>query len=65
MHDLVMQKFSIPELSKMLLSTGNKYIEETNTWGDTYWGVCNGVGENNLGKILMSIRHCLLTLKEI
>lgn len=65
MHDLVMQKFSTPELSKMLLSTGNKYLEETNTWGDVYWGVCNGVGENNLGKILMSVRHCLLTLKEI
>lgn len=26
---------------------------EGNTWGDTFWGVCNGVGQNWLGKILM------------
>lgn len=64
MHDLIMQKFSKAEFAKMLLSTGDKYIEETNTWQDVYWGVCNGVGENNLGKILMSVRHCLSTLKE-
>lgn len=45
-----------PDLGEMLLSTGDKLLEETNWWGDTYWGVCDGVGENNLGKILMSIR---------
>lgn len=26
---------------------------EGNTWGDTFWGVCNGVGQNWLGRILM------------
>lgn len=24
--------------------------------GDTYWGCVNGIGENNLGKILMKLR---------
>lgn len=46
-------------LKEMLLSTGDNYLEETNTWGDTYWGVCNGNGQNNLGKILMDIRKNL------
>jgi ribA/ribD-fused uncharacterized protein len=43
-------------LAQKLLDTGNKTLIEGNTWGDTYWGVCKGVGENNLGKILMKIR---------
>jgi len=33
-----------------LLSTGNCEIQEGNYWGDTFWGVCKGKGENNLGK---------------
>lgn len=48
-----------PELASALLSTGTKYLEETNWWFDTYWGVCEGVGENNLGKVLMTIRDAL------
>ncbi len=43
-------------LREKLLATGDKYIEETNHWNDTFWGVCNGKGHNNLGKILMGIR---------
>lgn len=31
-------------------------IVEDNYWKDTFWGVCNGVGENNLGKLLMKLR---------
>ena len=31
-------------------------IIEHNTWGDTFWGVCNGVGNNMLGKLLMELR---------
>ena len=44
-------------LRDKLLSTGDKYIEETNHWKDRYWGVCDGVGESNLGKILMATRE--------
>lgn len=43
-----------------LLGTGDAYIEETNWWNDTYWGVCRGVGENHLGKIIMMIRDEIL-----
>lgn len=34
-----------------------QYIEEGNTWGDTYWGICKGKGENHLGKIIMQVRN--------
>lgn len=60
MEQLVRQKFTGPksEMCKMiLLGTGDEEIIEGNTWGDTFWGVCNGIGENHLGKILMKIRE--------
>lgn len=56
MLSVIREKFKHPELSALLLSTGNAYLEETNSWNDIYWGVCNGIGENNLGKILMQVR---------
>lgn len=45
------------DMRESLLLTGNKYIEETNHWGDKIWGVCNGEGKSWLGKILMEIRE--------
>lgn len=58
MYQLNKQKFEWhPELRAALLATGDKYIEETNWWGDRIWGVCTGTGENHLGKILMRIRE--------
>jgi ribA/ribD-fused uncharacterized protein len=60
MSDLVEQKFKLnSKLRAQLLATGNEWLEETNTWGDTFWGVCNGVGQNWLGAILMSVREKL------
>jgi len=60
MTDLVRQKFfSSGALGQMLLDTGDAELVEGNTWGDTFWGVCDGKGENNLGKILMRTRACL------
>lgn len=57
MEELVRQKFTNNEdLKFKLLNTGELYLEETNGWSDFYWGVCKGVGENYLGKILMKIR---------
>lgn len=57
MYQLNLQKFSNhPELRRALLETGHKYLEETNYWGDVYWGVCKNIGENQLGKILMRVR---------
>ena len=49
-------KFADPELAAMLKATGEEELVEGNWWNDTFWGVCNGVGENNLGKLLMKIR---------
>lgn len=44
-------------LRKKLLETGDKYLEETNHWKDSMWGVdIKKGGQNNLGKILMKIR---------
>lgn len=57
MKDLVLQKFTKhKELREKLLATGDAHIEETNTWNDTFWGVCKGKGKNWLGKILMEVR---------
>lgn len=58
MYELVRQKFSSDDFGykSKLLATGDEYIEEDNSWGDTYWGVCKGKGENKLGKILMRVR---------
>lgn len=44
------------ELARMLLATGDAYLAEGNEWGDTYWGVCRGKGENYLGRLLMKRR---------
>jgi predicted NAD-dependent protein-ADP-ribosyltransferase YbiA (DUF1768 family) len=49
----------IPELTQNLLNTGNQVLIEGNTWGDTFWGVCDGNGENNLGKLQMQRRSGL------
>jgi ribA/ribD-fused uncharacterized protein len=60
MKDLVEQKFSNnPDLAEQLLATGNEELIEGNWWNDTWWGVCNGKGRNELGKILMQIRKKL------
>jgi ribA/ribD-fused uncharacterized protein len=56
MYQLNLQKFSINPLRNMLLETGEQEIIEGNTWDDTFWGVCNGVGSNHLGKVLMKVR---------
>lgn len=60
MEDIVYDKFyRNKDLKDKLLKTGDCYIEETNYWKDTFWGVCDGKGSNNLGKILMSVRNLL------
>lgn len=59
MKELVLQKFINPELREKLIKTDGNELIEGNTWNDTCWGVCKGVGENNLGKILMEVRELL------
>jgi len=57
MKDLLRQKFSQEPFRSQLLATGNCQLVEGNYWGDTYWGVCNGKGENILGNLIMTIRN--------
>lgn len=55
---IVRKKFSQhPDIQKKLIDTGDAELIEGNHWGDKYWGVCDGEGENHLGKILMQIRE--------
>lgn len=64
MNDLVRQKFSDPKLGALLLASGDQELEEGNWWHDTFWGVCKGVGRNELGKLLMTVRE-ELRLKQV
>lgn len=66
MYDIVRLKFvSNPELAKKLFETEDSILIEGNTWGDTYWGMCNGIGKNKLGRILMAVRKELFEIAEI
>lgn len=57
MYDICRAKFEQnADLRCKLLTTGDAMLVEGNTWGDTVWGVCQGKGENRLGKILMRVR---------
>jgi predicted NAD-dependent protein-ADP-ribosyltransferase YbiA (DUF1768 family) len=60
MEYVQMQKFlQYPDLANKLLATGDAELEYNITCGDTYWGIVDGVGENNLGKVLMKVRDRL------
>jgi len=56
MKNLIRDKFSSPFLMGRLLQTGDAKLVLNNKWNDKFWGVCRGVGENWLGKILMEVR---------
>lgn len=47
---------SDPYLRECLLLTGDEELQEGNSWGDIFWGVSGGRGQNHLGKILMHVR---------
>lgn len=65
MLELNMIKFIAHKyLRDRLLNTGNAYLEETNDWGDTYWGVADGKGLNMLGHILMTVRAYIRSVQE-
>jgi hypothetical protein len=64
MWDVNFYKFSEhSDLKEKLLATGDEELVEGNTWGDTCWGICNGKGDNHLGKTLMMIRNQLRLLE--
>jgi hypothetical protein len=79
MRDVVWQKFTRhEELKRLLLATGEKRLEEGNTWHDNTWGICHckgckalrergypySMGRNQLGKILMQVRAWILDNQE-
>jgi ribA/ribD-fused uncharacterized protein len=57
---LLRAKFTYSPLRQQLLATGAAHLEEGNTWGDRFWGVCGGEGENHLGRLLMQVRAEIL-----
>lgn len=60
MEELLRRKFSDSELGFKLVLTHPEPLVEGNTWGDTFWGTCEGQGENHLGRLLMKIREELM-----
>lgn len=57
MYEIVLAKFTQnKDLKQKLLETGDALLIEGNSWNDVEWGVCNGRGQNKLGKILMRVR---------
>jgi N-glycosidase YbiA len=58
MLKLLRQKFCRKsENARLLLETLDEELVEGNTWGDTFWGVCDGKGKNMLGRLLMHVRN--------
>lgn len=58
MEELLRLKFAPgSDLATRLIATGTAELTEGNTWNDRFWGVCRGVGENHLGRLLMKIRE--------
>jgi len=64
MRELVRQKFMEPALRNKLLQTHPRPLVEENNWGDRFWGVCGGVGENYLGRILMEVRASCVQMSD-
>lgn len=60
MRSLLVQKFAEPELKALLRATGSEPLIEGNTWNDRIWGCTwdgkTWIGQNHLGKLLMSLR---------
>ena len=64
MYKLLRLKFSPfnrlnNNLWQKLMATEDAVLIEGNDWGDVYWGVCDGGGDNRLGILLMDIRASL------
>lgn len=66
MEELLREKFykgfkrdGSVSLKTLLLATEDAELVEGNWWGDKFWGISDGEGENHLGKLLMKIRDDL------
>ena len=61
MQTCIQQKYSQEPYKTKLLNTHLQWIEEGNTWGDSFWGVDveTRQGLNILGKLIMKFRDDL------
>lgn len=61
MRECVSQKFQQEPYKSRLIATEDAKIQEGNTWGDKFWGVClkTGKGRNILGQLIMEQREKL------
>lgn len=58
MHKALRMKFKFNnKMGIKLVETGDAELIEGNTWDDVWFGVCNGVGLNHLGRLLMELRE--------
>lgn len=70
MYEILLAKFSNPELQQKLLSTGYDKLINGNTYHDNYWGNCtckkcrDTEGSNRLGSNLMLVRNYYRDEKE-
>lgn len=65
MRGLLREKFAPgSELAARLLATHPRALVEGNDWGDRFWGVCRGQGENWLGRLLEQVRDELVVGRE-
>lgn len=56
MELLLRKKFYEDPLRRLLVDTHPVWLINTNMWGDVFWGMYRGKGENHLGVLLMKIR---------
>lgn len=56
MYKILKAKFENSKLADKLKATADEDLIEGNTWGDCFWGVCEGEGNNTLGNLLMKVR---------
>lgn len=59
MRSFIRKKFENPFLKPLLIETNDYELIYVNTWNDTFFGVCKGIGQNWLGKILEEVREDL------
>ena len=56
MLGILRSKFEQLYFRDLLLATCDAELKEGNNWGDRFWGVVDGKGQNHLGRLLMKVR---------
>lgn len=60
MKKIIKEKFTNPLLRELLKSTNNAKLIHDNKFGDKFWGIYRGAGENMLGLILEEVRDQII-----